>query len=127
MSVLYSHDATEKSTLHNDKVKIFFAISPFAMLENTVDIMTKYFAFQWRSLVDPAGAEPKSDSVVSMKWICFGHVLRGRLPKGRCNIRVYVPVCVPVCVCVCVYVCVLLSGPSLALLEVIIWSKFVFL
>ena len=29
----------------------------------------------------------------------FGHVLRGRSLKGRCNIRVYVPVCVPVCVC----------------------------
>ena len=29
----------------------------------------------------------------------FGHFLRGRSLKGRCNIRVYVPVCVPVCVC----------------------------
>ena len=28
----------------------------------------------------------------------FGHFLRGRLLKGRCNIRVYVPVRVPVCV-----------------------------
>ena len=27
-----------------------------------------------------------------------GHFLRGRSLKGRCNIRVYVPVCVPVCV-----------------------------
>ena len=34
----------------------------------------------------------------------FGHFLKGRSLKGRCNIRVYVPVCVcgPVCVCVCV-------------------------
>ena len=28
----------------------------------------------------------------------IGHFLRGRSLKGRCNIRVYVPVCVPVCV-----------------------------
>ena len=27
----------------------------------------------------------------------IGHFLRGRLLKGRCNIRVYVLVCVPVC------------------------------
>ena len=38
-----------------------------------------------------------------------GHFLRGRSLKGRCNIRVYVPVCVPVCVCVCVS---LLSPPK---------------
>ena len=28
----------------------------------------------------------------------FGHFLKGRSLKGRCNICVYVPVCVPVCV-----------------------------
>ena len=32
----------------------------------------------------------------------FGHFLRGRSLKGRCNICVYVPVCVCVCSCVCV-------------------------
>ena len=35
-----------------------------------------------------------------------GQFLRGRSLKGRCNIRVYVPLCVCVPVCVCVYVCV---------------------
>ena len=39
----------------------------------------------------------------------FGHFLRGRSLKGRCNIRVYVPACVPVYVCVCV--CVSLRSP----------------
>ena len=34
----------------------------------------------------------------------FGHFLRGRSLKGRCNICVYVPVYVPVCVPVCVCV-----------------------
>ena len=48
----------------------------------------------------------------------LGHFLRGRSLKGRCNIRVYVPlcacvcvcvcVCVGVCVCVCVFLCVFL-------------------
>ena len=35
----------------------------------------------------------------------FGHFLRCRLLKGRCNIRVYVPVCV------CVFLCVSLLSP----------------
>ena len=35
----------------------------------------------------------------------FGHFLKGRWLKGRCNICVYVPLCVCVCSCVCVCVC----------------------
>ena len=37
------------------------------------------------------------------------HFLKGRSLKGRCNIRVYVPVCV----CVCVFLCVSPSSPAL--------------
>ena len=46
-------------------------------------------------------------------YFTIGHFLRGRSLKGRCNIRVYVPVCVcvPLCVCVCVCVCVSLRSP----------------
>ena len=42
-----------------------------------------------------------------MVIVLFGHFLRGRSLKGRCNIRVYVPVCV----CVCVFLCVSLRSP----------------
>ena len=42
-----------------------------------------------------------STFMVHQNLAIFGHFLRGRSLKGRCNIRVYVPVCVCVCSCVC--------------------------
>ena len=44
---------------------------------------------------------------LEIRTMGFGHFLRGRSLKGRCNIYVYVPVCVCVCACSCVCVCVL--------------------
>ena len=46
----------------------------------------------------------------------FGHFLRGRSLKGRCNIRVYVPVCV----CVCVFLFVSLPSPPT---PAILWGR----
>ena len=40
--------------------------------------------------------------VCALKMIRTLHFPDGRSLKGRCNIRVYVPVCVCVCVCACV-------------------------
>ena len=50
--------------------------------------------------------------------VFVGHFLRGKSLKGRCNIRVYVPVCVPVCVCVCVCV-----PPLPPLTPAILWGR----
>ena len=51
--------------------------------------------------------------------------------KGMCmcvNVSVYVYIHNYMHVCICMYICAveLLSGPSLACLNVIIWAKFVF-
>ena len=51
--------------------------------------------------------------------------------KGMCmcvNVSVYVYIHNYMHVCICVYICAveLLSGPSLACLNIIIWAKFVF-
>ena len=36
----------------------------------------------------------------------LGHLLRGKLLKGRCKITVYVPLCVYILDSVCMYVCI---------------------
>ena len=59
----------------------------------------------------PHSTERKTVTVTATETINkIRTLLRGRLLKGRCNIRVYIPLCVcvhiPVCVCVCVFLCV---------------------
>ena len=51
------------------------------------------------------------------------HFLRGRSLKGRCNIRMYVPVCVCVCVCVCVRLCVCVCPSALPLTPPMLWDR----
>ena len=74
---------------------------------------TRMKAFPPHGFSSVAGTQPQPDTftvIVGTVLPLVGHFLRGRSLKGRCNIRVYVPVCVPVCVCVCV--CVPLLCPS---------------
>ena len=56
-----------------------------------------------RNRGEPQALETKQTHIARDRR--FGHFLKGRSLKGRCNIRVCVPVCVCVCSCVCVCVC----------------------
>ena len=59
----------------------------------------------------------------------FGELCKGEKRKSqlvRCTLPTRVPSVFLVCIYIYIYAVELLSGPSLALLEVIIWSKFVF-